>query len=239
MPSDPLIVPTVVPGGSLHFATVASGGKIQDVLDVLISNSEVTSEVLGDLEPYGWAVQRIRREHHGRQWEEDELEDLGNGEHTCAVRSWCRKVTPGCAGILSPSEDVAPLLNAPSQTTQSQRTFSTFPLTSHLHTPSLRLVSLHPFLALTFSFLRVPEIHDGFQFKLFLSRRLTVQDALDAIIDELGLTKSLPIPGGGTLEYVFEEVWSDGHSESESRTKFLGDDISGFVTSIFAKLMFT
>ena len=73
MPSDPLIVPTVVPGGSLHFATVTSGGKVQDVLDALILNSEVTSEVLGDLEPYGWAVQRIRHEHHGRQWEEEEL----------------------------------------------------------------------------------------------------------------------------------------------------------------------
>ena len=78
---DPLIVPTVVPGGSLHFATITAEGTVQDVLDALISNEEVTAEVLGDLEPYGWAVQRIRREHNGRQWEEDELEALGNGAH--------------------------------------------------------------------------------------------------------------------------------------------------------------
>ena len=76
-------------------------------------------------------------------------------------------------------------------------------------------MSLHPFLSLTFTFLRVPEIHDGFQWKLFLSRQSTVRNALDAVIDELGLTKSLPVPGGGTLEYVLEEVWADDHSESE------------------------
>lgn len=79
MPNDPLIVPTIVPGGSLHFATIAATGTVQDVLDALLSNEEVTAEVLGDLEPYGWAMQRIRREQHGRQWEEDELESLGNG----------------------------------------------------------------------------------------------------------------------------------------------------------------
>ena len=79
MPSDPLIVPTVVPGGSLHFATIPCEGTVQDVLDALVSNADVTAEVLGDLKPYGWAVQRIRREHNGRQWEEDDLEALGNG----------------------------------------------------------------------------------------------------------------------------------------------------------------
>ena len=97
----------------------------------------------------------------------------------------------------------------------TQRHFSAFPLTSHLHTPSLRLVSLHPFLVLTCNFLRVPEVHDGFQWKVFVSRSTTVQAALDVIIQELGLTKSLPVPGGGGLEYVLEEVWEDGESESK------------------------
>ncbi|KAI0776213.1 FH2-domain-containing protein [Trametes elegans] len=202
MSIDPLIVPTVVPGGSLHFATVPADGTVQDVLDTLVANAEVTAEVLGDLGPYGWAVQRIRKEHSGRQWEEDELELLGNG-------------------ILSPSLSVAPLLNAPSSpTATSHRHFSAFPLTSHLHTPTLRLVSLHPFLSLTFSFLRVPEIHDGFQWKLFLSRSSTVRSAVDAVVEELGLTKVLPIPGGGALEYVLEEVWAAGHSEKATRVPF-------------------
>lgn len=79
----------------------------------------------------------------------------------------------------------------------------------------LRLVSLHPFLAVTVSFLRVPEIHDGYLWKLFISRSSTARNAVDTVIDELGLTKALPIPGGGALEYVLEEVWTSGHSESE------------------------
>lgn len=118
-------------------------------------------------------------------------------------------------GILSSQTPVGPLLNATTPSVKTQRHFSAFPLTSHLHTPSLRLVSLHPFLVLTCNFLRVPEIHDGFQWKVFVSRSTTVQAALDTVIQELGLTKSLPVPGGGALEYVLEEVWADEDSESE------------------------
>ena len=124
----------------------------------------------------------------------------------------------GFEGILPPSNPVSPLLNTVSAAAASQRVFSAFPLTSHLHTPSLRLVSLHPFLVLTCAFLRVPEIHDGFQWKTFVSRTTTVQAVIDLVIQELGLTKSLPVPGGGTLEYVLEEVWADEESESEFMT---------------------
>lgn len=120
-------------------------------------------------------------------------------------------------GIVGPKTMVALLLNTDTPATpQAQRHFSTFPLTSHLHTPSLRLVSLHPFLVLTFTFLRVPEIHDGFQWKVFISRSSTAQDVVDTVVTELGLTKSLPIPGGGALEYVLEEVWTDGDAERKS-----------------------
>lgn len=79
MTDDTLIVPVVVPSGSLHFATISSTGTVQDVQDHLITDEDITSEILGDLEPYGWAMQRIRSEHNGRQWEEEELEALGNG----------------------------------------------------------------------------------------------------------------------------------------------------------------
>ena len=85
MSTDPLIVPTIAPGGSLHFATIRADGTVQDVLDALVSNAEVTAEILGDLDQYGWAVQRIRIEHNGRQWEEDELESLGNGEASHSI----------------------------------------------------------------------------------------------------------------------------------------------------------
>lgn len=116
---------------------------------------------------------------------------------------------------MPPSSLVANFLNAPSPTARSDRHFSAFPLTSHLHIPSLRLVSLHPFLALTCNFLRVPEIHDGFQWKVFISRTTTVRETVDLVIEQLGLMKALPIPGGGTLDYVLEEVWAQDDDESE------------------------
>ena len=42
-----------------------------------------------------------------------------------------------------------------------------------------------------------------------------MQAVIDTVIQELGLTKSLPVPGGGALEYVLEEVWADQESERE------------------------
>ena len=119
---------------------------------------------------------------------------------------------PFLLGILSPGAQVAPLLSR-STNAQAQRHFSAFPLTSHLHAPTLRLVSLHPFLVVQISFARVPEIHDGFQWKIFVSRSSTVAGVIDTAVTELGLTKSLPVPGGGALEYVFEEVWAEGDIE--------------------------
>jgi diaphanous 1 len=93
------------------------------------------------------------------------------------------------------------------------RHFSAFPLTSHLHTPYLRLVSLHPHLALSISFLRVPEIHDGFRWTIFLARSTTTDDVIAAVSDELGLAKVLSGPGGGNVDYVLDEVWQEGDAE--------------------------
>lgn len=87
-------------------------------------------------------------------------------------------------------------------------------MTGHLHNPILRLVSLNPLLSLNVSFMKVPEIHDGFEYKLFISLTTTASELVTSVVQELGLSKTLPIPGAGTLEYVLEEVWSDKAVES-------------------------
>jgi hypothetical protein len=74
-------------------------------------------------------------------------------------------------------------------------------------------VSLHPSLEVDLSFLRVPEIHDGYKYKVFISQSTTVEDVITRVIEELGLAKSLPISGAGNLVYIVEEVWVDGESE--------------------------
>jgi diaphanous 1 len=119
------------------------------------------------------------------------------------------------AGFLDPSTPIQSLLVSAkdSHRPQPQRHFSAFPLTSHLHTPTIRLVSLHPLLVVPLVFVRVPEIHDGFTYSIFTARSTTVEDVIQTAVDELGLTKTLPVPGGGNLDYVLEEFWSDGVQE--------------------------
>ena len=220
MSDNQLIVPIATPSGSLHFATIHPEGTVDDALQILLTDDEATSDVLGDLESYGWALQRMRKERNGRQWEEDELERLGNGVYVFMTRGRPMFILHP-PGILMGSLPVSPLMNTTNTPSEAQRHFSAFPLTSHLHTPTLRLISLHPFLSLTVSFLRVPEIHDDFQWKIFIGRQTTAQNAIDQAVEELGLTKTLPVPGGGPIDYVLEEIWSDGHSESESAPMIL------------------
>jgi diaphanous 1 len=41
------------------------------------------------------------------------------------------------------------------------------------------------------------------------------------VMEVLGLAKSLPIPGAGTIEYVIEEMWTDGSRESKIQSFLL------------------
>ena len=79
MPDPPLVVPVILTNGALHFAEVAPDATTQDVIDVLVANTDVTTEALGDAEDDGWALQTVRVEQPGRTWEEEELEALGDG----------------------------------------------------------------------------------------------------------------------------------------------------------------
>ncbi|KAH8830279.1 armadillo-type protein [Flagelloscypha sp. PMI_526] len=101
-------------------------------------------------------------------------------------------------GIVTATAPVAPLLHAQDISSSSSSS------NSFLRTPVLRLVSLHPALSATLSFLRVPEIHDGFSYKVFVARNTTVGDVLNQVVIELGLRTSLPMLGASNLEYVLE-----------------------------------
>jgi len=116
------------------------------------------------------------------------------------------------AALLAPSDLIAPLLPAAAPA-PLQRHFSAFPLTSHLHKPSIRLVSLHPSLILNLSFLRVPEIDDGFTMQLYLARSTTVEEVIESVAEEMGLTKVITGPGGGIVDYTLEEAWISSTGE--------------------------
>ncbi|KAJ6566849.1 hypothetical protein B0H19DRAFT_941165 [Mycena capillaripes] len=192
MLTNPLIVPTKLTTGVLHFAEVQQNATAQDVIDALVGSGDVKSEVLGDLEDQGWALQTIRAEQSGRPWKVAELEALGDG-------------------TLQPTALIAPLLAAASAKPPVEQQ------TSPMHQPALRLVSLNPALFISFSFLRIREIYDDFEYKLFLSRNATAKEVVGTVVEELGLTKTLFTPGGGDLEYMLEEVWTDGDTSKSSR----------------------
>lgn len=96
-----------------------------------------------------------------------------------------------------------------------QRHFSAFPLTSHLHSPSIRMVSQHPALNFHITFERVPEIPDGFVIQWFIARSSTVSDVITGIGDDLGLTLYLAGPGGGKVDYAIEVYSVNGGPEGE------------------------
>lgn len=80
MPDSSLIVPTILPTGTLHFVSVKPDSTIQNVIDSLVALDEVNSEILGDLDEAGWALQKIRWEESGRTWEIFELQAIGDGK---------------------------------------------------------------------------------------------------------------------------------------------------------------
>lgn len=196
MTSVPLIVPTLSPSGAIHFAAVRREATAQDIIHALSVLDEVKEDILGDLQENAWAVQRIHRGLEGR---------LLSGTSKLAD------------GLLDSTESISPLV-ASTKPPAMQRHFSAFPLSSHLHTPSLRLVSLHPLLRASLSCARIPDLEDDIELEWFLSRNTTVLDMVNGVIEELDLAKVIPGPGGGNVDYVLEEVWvSDQGDEIVSR----------------------
>lgn len=69
----------------------------------------------------------------------------------------------------------------------------------------LRLVARHPFHSLSLSFLRIPEIDDGFQWTVFFGKDASAKDIINNVVQELGLFRVLPsLRGGGQVDYVLE-----------------------------------
>lgn len=64
----------------------------------------------------------------------------------------------------------------------------------------------------------MPEIHDDFEWDLFITRGMTVSEAISGVCEQLGLAKSLPGTGGAAVDYAIEEVWNENSGESGTRS---------------------
>lgn len=77
--TTPLVVATTLTNGNICFAEVPRDATVQDVIDALLKQENIVSEALDGLPDEGWALQKIRTERHGRRWEDEALEALGDG----------------------------------------------------------------------------------------------------------------------------------------------------------------
>ncbi|KAH0840265.1 hypothetical protein J3R83DRAFT_1272 [Lanmaoa asiatica] len=209
---DPLTVPVLLLDGSLQYPSISADTTAQHLIETLIQLDEVKCTVL-DVAPSDWALQHVRKEKPGRSWDETELVALGDGKVSVNIR-WHDDIYvqgTGCGfcdpGILEPTSLIAPLLSKSNSDSAdaSLKQFSAFPLTSRPHTPVLRLIAWHPLHSLSLSFMRIPEIDDGFEWTVFFGKDATVEDVVNNVTQELGLLKALPSSrGGGQIEYVLE-----------------------------------
>lgn len=94
-------------------------------------------------------------------------------------------------------------------------------------------MSLHPLLRVPLSFARVPDVHDGFAWTVYLARSTTAGEAVQEVVDRFGLVKSLPVPAkaGGDIEYVLEEL-RDGSKCSLYPLDQAGPDIYSDTTRL-------
>ena len=78
----PLVAPVLSPSGTVHFVSVREDATVGDALNALSQMEDVKEDILGHLPEgeHGWALQTVLKSESGRQWEEDELENLGDGE---------------------------------------------------------------------------------------------------------------------------------------------------------------
>lgn len=90
--------------------------------------------------------------------------------------------------------------------------------------PALRLVSLHFPLSLSLAFLRVPEVHDGFQWTVFFGMHTTVGDVINNVVEELGLVRRVPTSKQAeTVEYALEQSIGNSNGEiSLNLSRYLG-----------------
>lgn len=88
----------------------------------------------------------------------------------------------------------------------------------------MRLVSLHFPLSLSLTFLRVPEVFDGFQWTVFLGAHTTVGDVVNNVVEELGLVKRMPTSKQAeAVEYTIERsVGGSTGKISLNLSKYLG-----------------
>lgn len=80
MPTSSLLVPTVLPGGDIQFATVGQDATAKDLIDELLKLDKVKHSVLGDLQDSEWALQKLRLDDNNPVYQDGELAAIDDGK---------------------------------------------------------------------------------------------------------------------------------------------------------------
>ncbi|SPO39803.1 related to Diaphanous protein homolog 1 [Pseudozyma flocculosa] len=182
-----------------------------DMTDALqqVQAATASSPWLVDSRGRPWAVQTVEVSPANREWSEDELNQLGDGllplhtdvfSHLRALNDTADKEVDPSAGPPAPSD--------------AQPAFSDFLLSSHLHSPRLRLVCGAPGLRLRLRFGHVPEIYDGWQGRLWFLPAVhsaaagaigvgaSASELVEAVCEELGVRRVI-LQGSKSARVVY------------------------------------
>ncbi|KAL4076318.1 armadillo-type protein [Scleroderma citrinum] len=186
MADDTIVVPILLLDGSTQYPAIPLNATAQNLVDILTRLDVVKATALSDSPSSPWALQRVRKEKAGRRWEPAELDSLDNG-------------------IISSTTVIKSLIPTSLRDTNT----SSKPSLCE-EQPALRLVSLHLLLSLSLTFLRVPEVHDGFQWTVFFGVHTTAGDVVNNVVKELGLVRRMPTSKRAeTIEYTLEQSMGD------------------------------
>ncbi|KAJ1032638.1 hypothetical protein NDA16_000661 [Ustilago loliicola] len=191
-----LIVALLTDLTNARHLTAAFGSHFQPCTSATSNDFESSEKWLIDHQGQVWGIQAVEVSEPNREWTEEQLKAIGDGlvPLQSGVFAFLRNLTNGAKHA---DQDGQP---NPVADLSSPTAFSDFLLSSHLHTPRLRLVCGAPGLKVRLRFGHVPEIYDGWdQRTWFLPADATVLGAtghgssvaevVEAVCEELGIRR--------------------------------------------------
>lgn len=176
--------------------TAAFGSHFQPWASATSNDYESSQKWLIDHSGQLWGVQAVQVTEPNHEWKQEELKALRDGivPLQTGVFGFLRSLAEGPKHTEKSQQELA------AADLSSPTAFSDFLLSSHLHTPRLRLVCGTPGLSLRLRFGHVPEIYDGWdQRTWYLPADATSQgatgvgstvgEAIEAVCEELGIRR--------------------------------------------------
>ncbi|TKY84985.1 hypothetical protein EX895_006065 [Sporisorium graminicola] len=191
-----LIIALLTDLANARHLTAAFGTHFRPWASATSNDFESSEKWLIDHQGQLWGIQAVQATEPNHEWMESELKAIGDGlvPLQAGVFGFLRSLALGAKEVEQSAEAHPPAdLSSPTA-------FSDFLLSSHLHTPRLRLVCGAAGLRVRLRFGHVPEIYDGWDQRiLFLpvdatspgatGAGSTVAEAVEAICEEFGIRR--------------------------------------------------